>query len=201
MAIEVLFFIFGILPYWYTIYKKDKDVRYWGVLIWCCCVWISYFIHHGTPAALLNNIIELGLALYGLNRMVDSSERAREIAQTYEANGNNHLETLVTCPTCQAQIDIQYYKVCGVCHRDLGDAPPKIIDIPVDHESLPVEAYLDALRYMVKDTVPNASFALCADGAVALLYFEDSTKTKKLRRVRWYADGKVNEYDLSDVVE
>lgn len=65
---EVAFFILGVLPYWYTLALPEKRRSYWVVLIWCCLVWIAYFWHHGRTAPLVNNIVELGLATYGLRR-------------------------------------------------------------------------------------------------------------------------------------
>lgn len=65
---EAAFFFLGVLPYWYTLALPDKSRRYWGVLVWCCCVWLGYFIAHGQAAPAINNAVELALAAAGLRR-------------------------------------------------------------------------------------------------------------------------------------
>ena len=65
---EAAFFVLGVLPYWYTLYLPEKSLRFWTVLVWCCCIWIIYFSHHGATAALVNNVVELGLAAWGWRR-------------------------------------------------------------------------------------------------------------------------------------
>lgn len=69
MLIEGAFFLTGVLPYWYTLWLPTKDARYWLVLCWCCIVWIAYFTHKDAHAAVLNNLVELGLATYGMSRV------------------------------------------------------------------------------------------------------------------------------------
>lgn len=66
---EAAFFVLGVLPYWYTISLPAKCRRYWLVLAWCCCVWLGYFWLHGAFAAMLNNAVELCLAVVGLRRL------------------------------------------------------------------------------------------------------------------------------------
>lgn len=54
---------------------------------------------------------------------VDSSERARLIAKKYEQLVDE--SSIVECPVCKVNIDIEFYKVCGCCNTDLSDIEAK----------------------------------------------------------------------------
>jgi len=66
---EATFFGLGVLPYWYTLWLREKTTGYWLVLLWCCCVWALYFGSRGQWAPLVNNIVEMGIASVGLARL------------------------------------------------------------------------------------------------------------------------------------
>ena len=63
---DAALFVFGILPYWYSLWLPEKTLHYWGVLAWCCVVWIVYFAAKQQWPVLLNSSVELLLALHGL---------------------------------------------------------------------------------------------------------------------------------------
>lgn len=63
---EPLFFVLGVLPYWWTLWLPEKSLAYWGLLVWCCSVWIVYMILHDARAGIVNGSVELGIALLRL---------------------------------------------------------------------------------------------------------------------------------------
>lgn len=63
---EAVFFVMGVLPYWYTLWLPQKTASYWIVLVWCCLCWIIYGWHRRTYVSVLNNVVELGIAVSGI---------------------------------------------------------------------------------------------------------------------------------------
>lgn len=66
ILIEIVFFICGVLPWWYLLARKKTDKRFWCMYIFICMTWIVYYSIHGAPAAIVNNVVELGLGIAGL---------------------------------------------------------------------------------------------------------------------------------------
>ena len=66
---ECAFFVLGVLPYWRTLWMPEKTLGYWCLLLWCCCVWALYFGSRGQWAPLVNNIVEMGIAGAGIDRL------------------------------------------------------------------------------------------------------------------------------------
>lgn len=63
---EALFFLVGVLPYWYTLWLPEKNTAYWCVLVWACSMWIVYGIRKRARMTVLNNIVELTIAVSGI---------------------------------------------------------------------------------------------------------------------------------------
>lgn len=63
---ELLFFAIGVLPYWYTLWLPEKTSSYWYVLVWACLVWIVYGWRRRASMTILNNVVELGIAISGI---------------------------------------------------------------------------------------------------------------------------------------
>jgi len=66
---EVVFLVFGVLPYWYSLWMPEKTLGYWCLLFFCCCVWAGYFAEKGQWAPLVNNLVEMGIASVGIARL------------------------------------------------------------------------------------------------------------------------------------
>lgn len=116
--------------------------------------------------------------------MVDSSERAREIARTYERDSSTN--TLITCTTCNSLIDVEYYKTCGVCNTDLSNIELKqeITMTVSDSEHISDEC-LVALRAMVRVMLPNHTIAVCDSGAIELCTWDPNCPENLLTVRRW----------------
>ena len=68
--IELLFFVFGILPWWALMYTKTKSLAFWLCYMYLCLVWLPYYYYvHYAPMGILNGTVELGIAGYGLYRI------------------------------------------------------------------------------------------------------------------------------------
>ncbi len=63
---EATFFVLGVLPYWYTLWLPSKSTSYWAVLVWACIVWIIYNHRRAAAVGVVNNTVELGIAISGL---------------------------------------------------------------------------------------------------------------------------------------
>lgn len=67
---EAAFFVIGVLPYWFTLWLPDKSLVYWVVLVWACCVWIIYGIRKSAKMTVLNNVVEMAIAITGIWRLI-----------------------------------------------------------------------------------------------------------------------------------
>ena len=63
---EAVFFFLGVLPYWYTLWLPQKTESYWIVLVWACLVWIVYGWRRRASMTILNNVVELCIAISGV---------------------------------------------------------------------------------------------------------------------------------------
>lgn len=66
---EIAFVILGVIPYWVTIWMKEKTAAYWAVLSWACLVYIAYYTWHSAPGGVLSTSVELGIAIWGSVRI------------------------------------------------------------------------------------------------------------------------------------
>ncbi len=63
---EALVFFIGVLPYWYTVWMPQKTATYWYILSYLCVVWIAYGYRRGAHMTMLNNTVELCIAISGI---------------------------------------------------------------------------------------------------------------------------------------
>lgn len=115
--------------------------------------------------------------------MVDSSERARDIAKTYERDED--ITTLINCPQCNSLIDIEYYVTCGVCNLDLSEMKPVEVPIMIEESAHISSDCLSSIRAMVKVMLPNHTISILEDGAVELYTWDPNNSNNLLTIRRW----------------
>jgi len=76
MAVEAVFLVLGVLPWWWLCLRPQKDRNYWLGYLAVCGVWAVYYgwVHHAW-AGFANNAVELGIAGWGLHRFLHGGRR------------------------------------------------------------------------------------------------------------------------------
>ena len=69
VAIEIVFFAIGMVPWWCACAMRNKTKLYWCILLWVCCVMLVYYAMHRAPVGVVNNVVEMSIGVYGLRRI------------------------------------------------------------------------------------------------------------------------------------